>query len=55
MVRALLLLAILASLLLSAAAGADFYKELGVKRGASDKDIKKACQSSSWTSPLAPS
>lgn len=48
MVRALLLLAVLATLLLAVAAGADFYKELGVKRGASDKDIKKACQSCLW-------
>ncbi|KAK4703615.1 hypothetical protein P7C70_g2601, partial [Phenoliferia sp. Uapishka_3] len=42
MVRTLLLLVAFASLLLSVAAGADFYKELGVKRGASEKEIKKA-------------
>ncbi|KAM0747534.1 DnaJ-domain-containing protein [Meredithblackwellia eburnea MCA 4105] len=41
MVRAFVMLAILASALM-AAAGADFYKELGVKRGATDKEIKKA-------------
>lgn len=37
-------LLVVALALTVAAAGADFYKVLGIKKSASDREIKKACE-----------